>query len=162
MRELAIRLSGSGDVSRELVVSSCRVIPELVIPERGCKPSRGPYDAIETATAVDWICCGVYGVGIPIHVISAETDVGSLTRASPAFTMTKACMGMTSARVGMTEYAWARLAGVAGRGLRLGGFFFVMEIETEMGFVAGAADLEGNLGAGAVLLKERIDRLQQK
>jgi hypothetical protein len=31
----------------------------------------------------------VFEVGIPLHVIAGEPDVGSLTRALPAFTMTR-------------------------------------------------------------------------
>ena len=39
--------------------------------------------------------------------------------------------------------------------------FFVVEVEAEVQVIAGAGNLERKLGAGAVLVKERIHRLQQ-
>src|SRR5580765_2442447 len=40
-------------------------------------------------------------------------------------------------------------------------FVFVAEVESEVGFGAGAGDLERNLGYGSVLFKKRIYGLQQ-
>ena len=39
--------------------------------------------------------------------------------------------------------------------------FFVAEVEAEVRFTASARDLKWDFGAGAILAKERIDRLQE-
>ncbi len=47
----------------------------------------------------------------------------------------------------------------AGDGRRI---IFVMEIKSEVGLIARASNLEGNLSANTFFVKERIDSLQQK